>query len=156
MIYAPLPNQKPINSNGLCCTAEFRGPGIHHRYDDSPDDLDMDLHDHRSRQGGPRIILLGDGSNLSSDSHEGELFDHDDEDEDLENQLSKKPESSETNDPERSQREGTPGPTTSTTATESPSSTKTETSERASSEQPSNKGKSVREALRLTAYLPMS
>ncbi len=48
-------------------TAEFRGPGTHHRFDDSPtDDYDMDM-DQRTRLIGGRqgrIILLGDGTEI--------------------------------------------------------------------------------------------
>ena len=46
--------------------AEFRGPGTHHHYDDSPDDFDMDM-DQRTRFLGGRagrIILLGDGTEI--------------------------------------------------------------------------------------------
>ncbi|KAF2430684.1 PP2C-domain-containing protein [Tothia fuscella] len=78
--------------------AEFRGPGIHHRYDDSPEDLDMDM-DHRSRSfggsgggggSGSRIILLGDGTELTSSSEaDTDMFDHDDEDQDLDQQIRK-------------------------------------------------------------------
>jgi len=45
---------------------EFRGPGMHHRFDDSPDDYDMDL-DQRTRMFGGRAgraILLGEDSDL--------------------------------------------------------------------------------------------
>ncbi|KAI9822768.1 MAG: Protein phosphatase 2C 2 [Thelocarpon impressellum] len=65
-------------------TAEFRGPGVHHRFDDS-DDYDADL-DHRSNNVGGqsgRVILLGDGSEVLTDSNDVEMFDHDEEDKDL-------------------------------------------------------------------------
>ncbi|KAK7732895.1 Protein phosphatase 2C 2 [Botryosphaeria dothidea] len=112
--------------------AEFRGPGIHHRYDDSPDDYDMDMgRGTRIGQGlGGRIILLGDGTELSSDSTESEMFDHDEEDKDLESQVNK------------NQREETPAPTAASEAgtpsskgqapsasQDSPASDKTEKSE---------------------------
>lgn len=118
----------------LLCVAEFRGPGIHHRYDDSPDDYDMDMgRGTRIGQGlGGRIILLGDGTELSSDSAESEMFDHDEEDKDLESQVNK------------NQREETPAPTAASEAgtpsskgqapsasQDSPASDKTEKSESA-------------------------
>jgi len=129
--------------------AEFRGPGIHHRYDDSPEDLDMDMMDHRARNFGSmgnRIILLGDGTELSTS--EADMFDHDDEDHDLEHQVHKGVSSDEEDDDSsfsseiRKQREGTPGPSgpliTSAEAekstppvTASPSSISTEKSESA-------------------------
>jgi len=52
-------------------SAEFRGPGRHHRFDDSADDdYDMDM-DQRTRMLGRgdrgRIILLGDGTEIHTD-----------------------------------------------------------------------------------------
>ncbi|OCK80889.1 protein phosphatase [Lepidopterella palustris CBS 459.81] len=114
--------------------AEFRGPGVHHRTDDSPDD-DMgmgDLDGHRFRPGsnmGSRIILLGDGTEISSDSVDSEMFDHDDEDKDLESQVNRfsSKESLDSDSTIRNKREQTPAPT----STDSLSSLKTENSERA-------------------------
>lgn len=64
---------------------------MHHRIDDSPDDIDMDL-DQRFRpnsgQGG-RIILLGDGTEISTDAPDSDMFDHEDEDKDLDSQVDK-------------------------------------------------------------------
>lgn len=65
--------------------AEFRGPGSHHRYDDSADDYDMDL-DQRTRMLGGRsgrIILLGDGTEILT-SHGRDDDDDDDDDMDME------------------------------------------------------------------------
>ena len=102
-------------SNVHAHTAEFRGPGIHHRYDDSGEDYDMDM-DQRTRHiagmGGGRIILLGDGSEFSNESGDSDMFDQDEEDKDLESQVPK----GEAGDAdsgyttERSKREETPGP----------------------------------------------
>ncbi|GAB7356326.1 hypothetical protein MBLNU459_g7119t3 [Dothideomycetes sp. NU459] len=92
--------------------AEFRGPGIHHQFDDSPDDYDMDS-DQRSRMIGShqgRIILLGDGTEVLTDSaeHDSEMFDQSDEEEkDLESQVRKGQAAA---DGGRKQREETPGP----------------------------------------------
>ncbi|KAI5199514.1 protein phosphatase [Aureobasidium subglaciale] len=87
------------NGDGPCAPpeyAEFKGPGVHHRYDsnDSPDEYDMDM-EHRSRMlgGGPgRVILLGDGTEIMTDSGENDtdMFDQsDDEEKDLASQVSK-------------------------------------------------------------------
>jgi protein phosphatase 2C family protein 2/3 len=110
--------------------AEFRGPGVHHRIDDDPDDIDMDL-DQRFRpnagQGG-RIILLGDGTEISTDAPDSEMFDHADEDRDLDSQVDKY-NKEESKDSSR-EREGTPGPQSShAQVTESPSSVQTEHSD---------------------------
>lgn len=95
--------------------AEFRGPGIHHRFDDSPDDYDMDP-DQRTRMiGGGRsgsIILLRDGTEVLTDStdadHDADMFDQSsDEEKDLESQVKKEDTS---NDGGRGTRGETPGP----------------------------------------------
>ena len=77
----------------------------------------MDL-DHRTRSFGAlggRIILLGDGTELSSDSADpdSEMFDHDDEDLDLESQVKRSSAEENHEEPDanvRRQREGTPAP----------------------------------------------
>jgi len=109
--------------------AEFRGPGIHHRFDDSPDDYDMDM-DQRTRDFGhpgssSRIILLGNGTESNTDHAHDDDGDVDMEDsgeadeleeKDLEEQVRKgqvdntKGSSSKAPNGERSQREETPGP----------------------------------------------
>ena len=118
--------------------AEFRGPGVRHQFDESSDDYELDL-EHRTRSFGGRsgrIILLGDGTEVLTDSDEADMFDHSEEDRDLESQVRKGPTSRE--DMSRGQREGTPGPaddapsTTGSTpskTTESPSSMNTDPSE---------------------------
>lgn len=77
----------------------------------------MDL-DHRFRpSGGGRIILLGDGTELT-DNADSEMFENDDEDKDLESQVNK------------FNKEDTPAPQSSTAqVTESPSSVQTEKSD---------------------------
>jgi protein phosphatase 2C family protein 2/3 len=72
--------------------AEFRGPGVHHNFDDSDSGYDMDM----SHQGGGfgsnsrgRIILLGDGSEVLTSSDDTEMFDQSDEDKDLASQVPK-------------------------------------------------------------------
>jgi protein phosphatase 2C family protein 2/3 len=112
----------------------------------------MDMMDSRARSFGSlggRIILLGDGTELtSSEAADAEMFDHDDEDLDLDQQIHKGAVSESDDEPDsthadalRRQREGTPAPTgappttedakkvTPHPTTESPSSVKTEKSE---------------------------
>ena len=72
-------------------TAEFRGPGVHHNFDDSGDsgyDVDMDQKKFGGNKRG-RIILLGDGSEVLTDSDDTEMFDHGEEDKDLASQVTK-------------------------------------------------------------------
>lgn len=92
----------------LSLVAEFRGPGIHH-IEDSGDDYDMDM-DHRTANlgGGKsgRIILLGDGTEVLTDSTDGDMFD-DAEEKDLESQVNKGQAAAAE---ERGQREATPAP----------------------------------------------
>ena len=74
----------------ISIVAEHRGPGNRQQYD-SGDDFDHDLDQQprgvHGRSG--RIILLGDGTEVLTDSDEQEMFDHDEEDRDLEAQVSK-------------------------------------------------------------------
>jgi protein phosphatase 2C family protein 2/3 len=73
--------------------AEFRGPGVHHNFDDS--DSGYDLEDHKQSKsfgiGGyrGRIIFLGDGTEVLTDSDDTEMFDNSEEDKDLASQVSK-------------------------------------------------------------------
>lgn len=80
--------------------------------------------DHRFRPGNgannSRIIFLGDSTGSSSHDHDGEMFDHDDEEKDLDSQVDKYPADNKAN-------------ATEVTTTESPSSTKTEESDAAPS-----------------------
>jgi protein phosphatase 2C family protein 2/3 len=72
--------------------AEFRGPGVHHNFDDSDSGYDVDM-DHKPKPFGAssrgRIILLGDGTEVLTDSDDAEMFDHGDEDRDLDAQVPK-------------------------------------------------------------------
>jgi protein phosphatase 2C family protein 2/3 len=84
--------------------------------------------------GGGRIIVLGDGTEVLTDSDDAEMFDHSDEDKDTENQIQKGTPATSDNDSTRSEREGTPAPqppTETSKMTDSPSSTNTEKSEHA-------------------------
>ncbi|KAM0797445.1 protein phosphatase 2C [Usnea florida] len=90
--------------------AEFRGPGMRQSFEDSGDDYDLDL-DQRNRGVGGRsgrIILLGDGTEIMTDSDETEMFDHEEEDKDLASQVSKG--QMMLDDESRNGREETPGP----------------------------------------------
>ncbi|KAF2740622.1 protein phosphatase-like protein 2c [Polyplosphaeria fusca] len=132
--------KRVANGEGPCAppeygNTEFRGPGVHHRIDDSPDDIDMDL-DQRFRPNsglGGRIILLGDGTEITTEAPDSDMFDHDDEDKDLDAQVDKfqSEQANDSAEKARAAREETPGPETKSQleATESPSSVKTEKSE---------------------------
>ncbi|RMZ78437.1 hypothetical protein DV737_g3886, partial [Chaetothyriales sp. CBS 132003] len=95
--------------------AEFRGPGVRHQFDqDSPDEYE----DMNHRRGGfgrnGRIILLGDGTEVLTDSDEPDMFDHHDSPSALSagQANAAKQATADTGDVEsgRSEREGTPGP----------------------------------------------
>lgn len=104
---------------------------MRHQMDESPDEYDLDL-DNRSKGFGGRsgrIILLGDGTEVLTDADDAEMFDHSEEDKDLDSQVKKESDVA-TEDTERHQREDTPAPQSqSTKSEESPSSTTTNTSE---------------------------
>lgn len=115
-----------VGSAGLTIfEAEFRGPGVHHRFDASDEDEYMDM-DQRTRliggRGG-RIILLGDGTEIHTGTGEDDDVDMEDrgeaeeaDDSDIEEQIKKgQAESSNSGangetDASRAQREETPGP----------------------------------------------
>ncbi|KAI9673270.1 MAG: Protein phosphatase 2C 2 [Trizodia sp. TS-e1964] len=87
--------ERVATGDGPCAPpeyAEFRGPGVHHVFEDSDDNFDLDP-DQRSRGNGTRepgrIILLTDGTELLTDTDDAGLFDGDDEDLDLESQVPK-------------------------------------------------------------------
>lgn len=88
--------------------------------------MDLDARFRPNSGLGGRIILLGDGTEISTDNNDNEMFDHDDEDKDLESQVDKygKEESS---GGSRNDRQTTPGPQPQ--VTESPSSVQTEKSD---------------------------
>ncbi|KAI1851023.1 hypothetical protein JX265_004555 [Neoarthrinium moseri] len=73
--------------------AEFRGPGVHHNFDDSDSGYDVDM-ENKSKPFGiggykGRIIFLGDGTEVLTDSDDTEMFDNAEEDKDLASQVSK-------------------------------------------------------------------
>lgn len=79
--------------------AEFRGPGVHHNFEDSDSGYEMDP-ENKGRSFGVggyrgRIIFLGDGTEVLTDSDDTEMFDNADEDKDLASQVSKNPTSAE-------------------------------------------------------------
>ena len=119
---------QPTKYSLTTLVAEFRGPGVRHQFDhDSPDEYELDL-DNRSRGFGGkngRIILLGDGTEVLTDSDDTEMFDHSEEDKDTEYQVQKGTTATTDEDSMRSEREGTPAPQ-SVQRTESPLSTQTE------------------------------
>lgn len=101
---------------------------MHHRVDDSPDDIDMEIDSRFRPNSGPgsRIILLGDGTEISTEAPDSEMFDHADEDKDLDSQVNKFQAEGKK---DGNSREETSGPAAPATTAESPSSVKTEKSE---------------------------
>ncbi|RDL37887.1 putative protein phosphatase 2C [Venustampulla echinocandica] len=87
--------KRVANGDGPCAPpeyAEFRGPGVHHNFDDSDSGYDVDMDQKIKAFGGTqkgRIILLGDGTEVLTDSDDTEMFDHQEEDKDLASQVSK-------------------------------------------------------------------
>ncbi|KAK2603694.1 Protein phosphatase 2C 2 [Conoideocrella luteorostrata] len=88
--------KRVANGDGPCAPpeyAEFRGPGVHHNYEDSDSGYEMDA-EKQGRSLGVggyrgRIIFLGDGTEVLTGSDDTEMFDNADEDKDLESQVSK-------------------------------------------------------------------
>ncbi|KAM0182387.1 hypothetical protein ACHAPF_001277 [Botrytis cinerea] len=87
--------KRVANGDGPCAPpeyAEFRGPGVHHNFDDSDSGYDVDMDQKLKSFGGNprgRIILLGDGTEVLTDSDDTEMFDHSEEDKDLASQVPK-------------------------------------------------------------------
>ena len=78
--------------------AEFRGPGVHHNFDDSDDHADQSASFSDPSRNQPiglsayngRIIFLGDGTEVvTNSSADADMADVSDEDKDLESQVSK-------------------------------------------------------------------
>jgi hypothetical protein len=102
--------------------AEHRGPGVHHGFDENHEDFDMPMElDSRAAVSNFNrlsrgIIILGDGPGFGIQSSGGDvdMIDHENEDQDLEAQVSKHTPSGSEEDAdsadERSRREETPGP----------------------------------------------
>ncbi|KAJ4408005.1 Protein phosphatase 2C 2 [Gnomoniopsis sp. IMI 355080] len=90
--------KRVANGDGPCAPpeyAEFRGPGVHHNFDDNgsgyANDDDSDSKGKSFGIGGykGRIIFLGDGTEVLTDSDDTEMFDNAEEDKDLASQVSK-------------------------------------------------------------------
>lgn len=87
--------KRVANGDGPCAPpeyAEFRGPGVHHNYDESDSGYELDTDNKGKAFGGGgrgRIIFLGDGTEVLTGSDDTEMFDNADEDKDLESQVSK-------------------------------------------------------------------
>lgn len=84
-------SRRVSNGEGPCAPpeyAEFRGPGVHHNFDDS-DSYDIHMNDKSNGFGGypGRIILLGDGNEILTDPESLEAFDFSEEDRDLASQV---------------------------------------------------------------------
>ncbi|KAJ4407665.1 Protein phosphatase 2C 2 [Neurospora sp. IMI 360204] len=83
--------------------AEFRGPGVHHNFDDSDSGYDLEDSGNKGKPFGMggykgRIIFLGDGTEVLTDADDTEMFDNAEEDKDLASQVSKSPSSTTQND----------------------------------------------------------
>lgn len=98
-------------------SAEFRGPGVHHNYEDSDSGYEMDAENKGKSLGvgglRGRIIFLGDGTEVLTDSDDTEMFDNADEDKDLESQVSKN------SNPTSSEKQDTTSSSADSAATES-------------------------------------
>jgi protein phosphatase 2C family protein 2/3 len=105
--------------------AEFRGPGVHHNFDDSDSGYDVDS-EKSGRSFGiggyrGRIIFLGDGTEVLTDSDDTEMFDNSEEDRDLASQVSRASTSANEEDEEKP----APAASEATPATAEPSTTTT-------------------------------
>ncbi|KAK4230259.1 phosphatase 2C-domain-containing protein [Podospora fimiseda] len=94
--------KRVANGDGPCAPpeyAQFRGPGVHHNFDDSEGEYN-NSEELRGGAGGNgagrsfgiggykgRIIFLGDGTEVLTDSDDTEMFDHAEEDKDLASQV---------------------------------------------------------------------
>ncbi|KAG0643847.1 protein phosphatase 2C [Tuber brumale] len=73
--------KRVADGDGPCAPpeyAEFRGPGVHPtNFEDSPDEFDVRVTNSsvRSTGGAGRIIMLGDGTEVLTDSDDAEMFD---------------------------------------------------------------------------------
>ncbi|KAG5999613.1 hypothetical protein E4U54_001753 [Claviceps lovelessii] len=143
--------KRVANGDGPCAPpeyAEFRGPGVHHNYEESGNRYDSDA-EKQGRGFGiggsrGRIIFLGDGTEVLTDSDDTEMFDDVDEDEDLESQVSKKDSTSTDNETgfypfTFNSSTSKPGDTTATGSKQPTESRNTETGTAAITEQRENK-----------------
>lgn len=91
--------------------------------------MELDSRFRPNNSNGGRIILLGDGTEVSTGENEHEMFDNEDEDKDLDSQVNKY--NQEADNKSRQDRQGTPGPQheSKVQVTESPSSVQTEKSD---------------------------
>merc|ERR1719214_549965 len=97
--------KRVANGDGPCAPpeyAEFRGPGVHHNYEDSDSGYEVDA-DNKGKSFGVggykgRIIFLGDGTEVLTDSDDTEMFDNADEDKDLASQVAKSSSSNNTSE----------------------------------------------------------
>ncbi|KAK4122457.1 PP2C-domain-containing protein [Parathielavia appendiculata] len=122
--------RRVANGDGPCAPpeyAEFRGPGVHHNFDDSDSGYDLEDQNKQSKNFGiggyrGRIIFLGDGTEVLTDSDDTEMFDNSEEDKDLAIQVSKGSSSSSTSQ-EANSAEATGGEKAAAPAVDTGSST---------------------------------
>ncbi|KAK4131191.1 PP2C-domain-containing protein [Trichocladium antarcticum] len=87
--------KRVANGDGPCAPpeyAEFRGPGVHHNFDDSDSGYDLEEQQKQGKSFGlggyrGRVIFLGDGTEVMTDSDDTEMFDNAEEDKDLVSQV---------------------------------------------------------------------
>jgi protein phosphatase 2C family protein 2/3 len=136
----------------IVIAAESRGPGNRQQYDDSGEDYDFDQ-DPRSRGGiagrTGRIILLGDGTEVLTDSDEQEMFDQEEEDKDMASQVGRGVPSGIA----RSGREGTPGPEPAPNTTAATNDSNTESPSSATAKQ-SQTNEAIRTGITVVGALP--
>ncbi|TLD14051.1 uncharacterized protein PgNI_04287 [Pyricularia grisea] len=88
--------RRVANGDGPCAPpeyAEFRGPGVHHNFDDSDSGYDVDMDQSKGKTFGiggykGRVIFLGDGTEVLTDADDNAMFES--EKQDLDSQVAKK------------------------------------------------------------------
>ncbi|KAF4591693.1 protein phosphatase [Ophiocordyceps camponoti-floridani] len=131
--------RRVANGDGPCAPreyAEFRGPGVHHNFEDSDSGYEMDGDGNKRKGfgtgGSGRIIFLGDGTEVLTGSDNTEMFDNGEEDKDLASQVSKKSPTAE--------KDGPSSPEPARVAAQSPKAGEGEKPSPSSGEQQDTKG----------------
>lgn len=107
-------SQHSYTNRILLDAAEFRGPGVHHNFDDNGSGYaNDDENDNKGKSFGiggykGRVIFLGDGTEVLTDSDDAEMFDNAEEDKDLASQVSKGSSSGTSTDGEKRDNIGSP------------------------------------------------
>ncbi|PHH68254.1 hypothetical protein CDD80_140 [Ophiocordyceps camponoti-rufipedis] len=130
--------RRVANADGPCAPpeyAEFRGPGVHHDFEDSDSGYEMDEDGNKRKGFGTggrgRIIFLGDGTEVLTDSDNTEMFDNGEEDKDLASQVPKKSHAAEKDGP------SSPEPTKAAAQSPEPAKAALQSSKAGEGEKPS-------------------